>query len=201
MITGFGRTGTWFECEQHGVVPDVMTVAKGLTSGHAALSGTHVRAEIAECFFGDPSRHLMHGHTFGGMPVPCAAALATIQVKRESGLVDKIPARSAAIRAELDAIAERSPLVGDVRNQGMLFGIELVEDRETKANWDEATRGKIAKIVGERAHEQGVILQPFSQFGTSFISIAPPLNVADSDVEVILGALEFALGALQSELG
>ena len=200
VITGFGRTGTWFECHQHGVVPDLLTVAKGLTSGHAALSGTHARAEVAESFFGDPSRHLMHGHTFGGMPVACAAALATIKVMHDTDLLEEIPARSAAIRSGLDEIAERQPLVGDVRHMGMLFAIELVEDRETRANWDDPTRSKIAGLLGSHARDNGVIIQPFNQFATLFVSIAPPLNVADSDVEAILEALESALGAVQREL-
>ena len=201
VITGFGRTGTWFECQQHGVVPDLMTMAKGLTSGHAALSATHARAELAESFFGDPSRVFAHGYTFGGMPVACAAALATIEVIRSTGLLAQIPARSAAIRLALDEIAERQPLVGDVRHQGMLFAIELVEDRETKRPWDDPTRSKIASLLGSHARENGVIIQPFNQFATSFVSIAPPLNVANSDVEEILEAFESALSAVQRELG
>ena len=201
VITGFGRTGTWFECQQHGVVPDLMTIAKGLTSGHAALSATHARAEIAESFFGDPSRYLAHGYTFGGMPVACAAALATIDVIKSSNLLAEIPGRAGSIRSGLDAIAERSPMVGDVRQQGMLFAIELVEDQETRANWDDPTRSKIAQFLGGHAREQGVIIQPFNQFATSFVSIAPPLNVSDEDIETILSALDSALVALQHELG
>ena len=76
-----------------------------------------------------------------------------------------------------------------------------VEDKETKANWDDARRTKIAGILGAVAREQGVIMQPFNQFATSFVSIAPPLNVADADVETILEALESALAAVQVELG
>jgi len=200
VITGFGRTGTWFECEQFGVVPDLLTMAKGLTSGHAALSATHARAELAECFFGDPSRVFAHGYTFGGMPVACAAALATIEVIRSTDLLAQIPERSAAIRAGLDEIAERSSLVGDVRHKGMLFAVELVEDRETRANWDDPTRSKIAQLLGAAARDNGVIMQPFNQFGTSFLSIAPPLNVADEDVETIFVALEAALLAVQNGL-
>ncbi len=193
VATGFGRTGTWFECEQYDYVPDMITMAKGITGGHAPLSATHVKAEIAETFFGHPDRIFHHGYTYSGMAVSCAAGVAAIEYVEESGLIATAAGRSEAIRRELDAMKERSPVLGDVRSNGMLFGMELVSDKATKQSWTGPVRDRVVEAVVETGKQHGVIFPALSQFDSAYVIIAPPLNVADSEVEAILKALEAAL--------
>jgi taurine-pyruvate aminotransferase len=193
VITGFGRTGTWFECEQYDFVPDMITMAKGITSGHAPLSATHVKPEIAETFFGHPDRLFHHGYTYSGMAVSCAAGVATIEYIEESGLLGTLAGRSDAIRRELDGLKERSPVLGDVRSNGMLFAVELVSDKQTKECWTGPVRENVAKAIVDTGKRHGVIFPVLNNHGGLYIIIAPPLNIRDTEMEAIFTSLEAAL--------
>lgn len=196
VVTGFGRTGTWLECLQYGIVPDIVTLAKGITGGHAPLAATHVRKPIAEAFFGSPDRHFNHGYTFGGMAVSCAAALATIAFIEETHLLDTVTRRGAQVTARLQALQQRSPVAGDVRSHGLWAGIELVQDKRTKANWSDPQRTQIAQQVLALGKERGVLLAPFNQYGSLFIALAPPFVISDSELDQLLTAIEAALAAV-----
>ncbi|MBI4199348.1 MAG: aspartate aminotransferase family protein [Chloroflexi bacterium] len=193
VVTGFGRTGAWFESAKYGIVPDIITLAKAITSGHAPLSATHVKEEIARAFFGGGDRLFQHGFTFGGMPVACAAGLATLEFIEETGLLATVPEKSARFVRELERIQERSPLVGDVRSHGMLFGVELVRDKETKEVWPLPEREGIAKAIVAEGKRHGVLLAPYTLHGTLIVVLAPPLTIEDTELEAIASALEAAL--------
>ena len=201
VVTAFGRTGTWFECEQYGIVPDMITMAKGLTGGHAPLAATHVKREIAEAFFGKAKHYFQHGYTFGGMPVSCAAALATIEITGGTGLLGQVATRSAKLRDELDRICSGIESVGDVRGTGMLFGIELVADAQTKEPPDHAAQIEAARRIHTAAKQRGVLLRVFTSSGRLVIVIAPPLTVTDAEIETILVALQASLREVENLKG
>jgi 4-aminobutyrate aminotransferase len=179
--TGFGRTGRMFAIEHYGVEPDIMAMAKGIADGFP-LGGFIAPAEIADSF--RPGEHLS---TFGGNPVSCAAGLATIEALEE----DRLPERSASlgdlVRSALESMAERHPLIGDVRGLGLMLGVELVLDRETR---EPAPRE--AAEVRRLCREQGVLLGVGGQDG-NVVRIQPPLVIDRTQLDRALQALDSAL--------
>jgi taurine--2-oxoglutarate transaminase len=129
IMSGFGRTGAWFAADHWGVVPDIMTVAKGLTSAYVPLGAAIVSERIAAHFEENP---LVAGLTYNAHPVGCAAAVACINVYREDRLIEHAKALGAVLAAELERLKERHPAVGDVRSIGLFSVIELVKNRATR---------------------------------------------------------------------
>jgi len=130
IMSGFGRTGEWFAVDHWGVVPDIMTVAKGLTSAYVPLGAAIVTDEIAQRFEDHP---LYAGLTYNSHPVGCAAALACINVYKEDGLIENARRLGGVLAGELNNLKERHPSVGDVRSIGLFSLVELVKDRATRA--------------------------------------------------------------------
>ena len=199
VVTGIGRTGGWLECLEYDYVPDIVTMAKGITAGHAPLSATHVKEEIATTFFGSPDRYLQHGYTYGGMAVSCAAGLATMQFIEETGLFATVESRNAEITQRLRPLADNSPVIGDLRSHGMLFGLELVSDKETKEVWPGPDLAEIAKKVAAVGKELGVMLAAYEYEGKMVLVLAPPLNVTDGELDAMITALEAAVKAIEAE--
>jgi 4-aminobutyrate aminotransferase-like enzyme len=182
--TGWGRTGgKWWGIEQYGVVPDIMTMAKGVANG-MPMGVTTTTPELASTWKG------LTISTFGGNPVSCRAASATIQVIEEEGLLENATAMGARLRAGLEAIQERQPLVGDVRGMGLMQGVELVTDRATKEPAAAATTQLI-----EEAKRRGVLIGKGGLYG-NVLRIAPCLNIGAGDVDAFLGILEESLAAV-----
>ena len=132
IITGFGRTGKMFAAEHWGVVPDIMTLAKGLSSGYAPIAATICRAHIAQQFNSAQGKALAYLLTFGGQAVACAAALANLDILVQESLVDNAAQQGQYLLSQLQQVATRHPTVGDVRGLGLLCALELVKDRRTK---------------------------------------------------------------------
>src|SRR5438105_11738774 len=126
VMAGFGRTGTWFGVDNWGVVPDIITLAKGINSGYVPLGAMVVRKPIAEWV---QDKFFAGGLTYSGHPLACAAAVASIEAFQEEGIVENAAARGEDFRAGLDALAERHPSIGEVRGLGCFWGLELVKDR------------------------------------------------------------------------
>jgi adenosylmethionine-8-amino-7-oxononanoate aminotransferase len=192
VICGFGRTGRRFGHQHHGVKPDIVTMAKGITSGYLPLSATAVRREVFEAFMGtEEYDHFRHVNTFGGNPAACALALRNLEIMDEEDL----PARSAAmgekLRAQL-ADLEDHPNVGQIRNKGLLFGLELVEDRESRKP---AAADKVAKVIAG-CKRRGLIVGKNGDTVAGFnnvVTLAPPLIVGDNDLAFISGVIKEAL--------
>jgi len=180
VATGFGRTGTLFACEQEGVTPDFLCLAKGLTGGYLPLAATLTTEEVFRAFVGPPDagRAFCHGHTYTGNPLGAAVALANLDLL-EAGVMAALPGKVAQLRRHLARIAGL-PCVGDVRQCGLIAGIELVADRATKAAFPAEKR------VGARtcrlARERGVLLRPLGDV----IVVMPPLAVSDSLLDLLL---------------
>lgn len=184
--TGFGRTGTLFACEQYGVVPDLITLAKGLGSGMpiAAVTG---RAEVmdAPCEGGI-------GGTYGGNPIACAAALAVLdQIEADGGaLLKRVQAIGVTLRRRLDGWKEREPRIGDVRGLGPMLGMELVKDRTTKEP-DKAAAGALARYC----YEHGLVVITAGTYG-NVLRLLMPLTITDDELTEGLDVLDAGLAEI-----
>ncbi|WP_371528059.1 aspartate aminotransferase family protein [Streptomyces sp. NBC_01283] len=193
VMAGFGRTGKWFAADHFdgGIVPDLLTFAKGVNSGYVPLGGVAISSAIAETF---ARRPYPGGLTYSGHPLACAAAVATINVMEDEGVVENAArVGSEIIAPALADLAERHPSVGEVRGLGMFWALELVKDRETReplvpynatgeANAPMAAFGAAAKKKG---------LWPFINMNRTHV--VPPCNITDTEAKEGLAALDAAL--------
>lgn len=197
VMCGSGRTGTFLSCEQDGVVPDIVTLGKGLGAGYQPI-GAAVCTEAVHDSIAAGSGALKHGQTYNAHPVGCAAALAVQQVIDEQGLLDR--ARESGARL-MQLLAERfgdHPNVGDIRGRGLLVALELVADRPTKAPFDFELR--LHERAKAAAFERGLLIYPGG--GTAdgrsgdHILLAPPYNVTDAELDMIVDLLGQTMDAL-----
>ena len=185
VAVGFGRTGKMFACEHEGVTPDLMCLAKGMTGGYLPLAATLATTEIWNAFLGtySESKQFFHGHTYGGNPLGAAAALASLDVFEEERTLEALPAKSARLAAHLDRIAGH-PHVGNVRQCGLIAGIELIRNRDTKEAypWAEQRGHRVCRF----ARSQGVLLRPLG----NVVVIFPPLAISLAELDRICSAVE-----------
>lgn len=196
VVTAFGRTGTWFEYELEGAVPDVVVLAKVLTNGHVPLGALLAREEVAAPFQGPPEKRFLAGYTLAGTPVACAAALATIETIEDEGLLARGPELGRIAAERLGALQERSRILGDVRVKGALQGIEWVADRETRRPFADAAAVKRRAIQVGREHGVHFFGGP-----ASVLLWIPPLNIPDPALDQLLGAVEAVVSTLEREYG
>jgi alanine-glyoxylate transaminase/(R)-3-amino-2-methylpropionate-pyruvate transaminase len=181
--TGFGRTGNHFwGFENWDVVPDIVTMAKSIGNG-IPLAAVTTRMEIAQAL-----TQRLHLNTFGGNPISCAAGLAVLEVIDEEGLQENARAQGARLKSGLQDLIRRHPLVGDVRGMGLMLGVELVEDRESR----KPARGATTAVL-EAAKEMGLLLGRGGLDG-NVLRIKPPLCITAEDVDYALEVLDRALG-------
>jgi adenosylmethionine-8-amino-7-oxononanoate aminotransferase len=159
VAVGFGRTGTMFACEQERVSPDLLCLGKGLTGGYLPLAATLATDEVFDAFLGDPSlgRTFFHGHTFTGNALACAAAIASLDLMEQNHVLRQVQESTAVLEKELARIADL-PCVGEVRQRGMMVGIELVAQRSTREPLPPARRSGHAVTL--RARERGLMIRP-----------------------------------------
>jgi len=190
VICGFGRTGTWFGHDDSGVRPDLVTMAKGITSAYIPLAATVVSEEIFAAFPSDPadSGRLRHINTFGGHPAGCAVALETIAIMEEEGLLERSATMGAALLARLRESLGDHPLVGDLRGRGLLIGIELVADQATRAPAERAVSAGIVAAAQQRGLLVGRNVDTAAGLD-NVIALAPPLSLTDADADHIVDVL------------
>lgn len=191
VICGFGRLGTYFGSEKFGYVPDIITCAKGLTSGYAPMGAMLAREEIFNAVSSDGS-FFKHGYTFGGHPVAAAAALANLDIFEREGLNQHVLDNEGAFRSTLEKLLDL-PIVGDVRGDGYFYGIELVKDKATKETFTAEESSRVLKdFVSKRLFDDGLYCRADDR-GEPVIQLSPPLIVGPkefNDMEQILrGAL------------
>jgi taurine--2-oxoglutarate transaminase len=179
-MSGFGRTGKMFAVEHHDVTPDIMVMAKGLTSGYLPLGAMTVTDTIANHFNDKP---MSLGLTYSAHPVSCAAALENLRIIEEENLVDKAAQMGAYIEAEVKKLKAKHPSIGDFRNTGLLGCIELVKNRDTKepiTPWNAKPQElEVTNKMASKIRELGM----FTFVRWNFIFIAPPLNVSKEEVD------------------
>jgi len=190
VMAGFGRTGKWFGVDNWDVVPDILTVAKGINSGYVPLGAMIVREPIAEWVRG---RYFAGGLTYSGHPLACAAAVASIEAFREEGIVENAAAMGEVFREELAGLQERHPSIGEVRGLGCFWGLELVRSRETREPLVpfNATGEAAAPVgrVAKAALERGLYLMTH----WNVVMVCPPLTITRDELDEGIAALDEAL--------
>jgi adenosylmethionine-8-amino-7-oxononanoate transaminase len=184
VMTGFGRTGTMFACEQEGVTPDLMAVAKGLTGGYLPLAATLTTEEIFRAFLGDYGefKTFFHGHSYTGNQLGCAAALANLQVFEDEQTLKAIQPKCEQLRVGLEVMREL-PHVGDVRHIGMIGAIELFQDAAAKKPFPLIDKIGI-KVCGEM-RQRGVLTRPIG----NTIVLMPPYCIREEQLDHVLSVL------------
>ncbi|WP_028031990.1 aspartate aminotransferase family protein [Gemmobacter nectariphilus] len=199
VMCGMGRTGTLFACEQDGVAPDILCIAKGLGAGYQPIGAMLCTSDIYDAIAGG-SGFFQHGHTYIGHPVAAAAGHAVVSAILDRGLVDRVKVQGDKLMARLQDRFGQHPHIGDLRGRGLFRGIELVEDRDSKAPFD-PSRG-IAGKIKKAAFEAGLICYPMAgtidgQSG-DHVLLAPPFIIEDAQLDELVdklsGAIDVALG-------
>lgn len=189
VATGFGRTGKMFACEHEGVSPDMLCVAKGITGGYLPLAATLTTRKIFDGFVYPYSEQktFFHGHTYTGNPLACAAALANIKIFEKERLLEKITSKIKYLSRRLKVLYNL-PRVGDIRQKGLMVGIELVENRATKKPFD--WKERIGIKVCEKVRERGIILRPLG----NVIVLMPPLSITKEEIDYLVETVAWAVG-------
>ncbi|NHA67012.1 aspartate aminotransferase family protein [Phycicoccus flavus] len=182
-ICAFGRIGSMFACEDFGYVPDIITTAKGVTSGYAPLGVVLASERLFEPFRTGTTTFL-HGYTFGGHPVSCAAAMANLDIFEREGLNDRVRENAPHFRAALDRLLDL-PLVGDVRGAGYFYGIELVKDKATRETFDEDESERLLRGFLSRALFEAGLYCRADDRGDPVIQLAPPLTMGPEQFDDI----------------
>jgi adenosylmethionine-8-amino-7-oxononanoate aminotransferase len=194
VMCGMGRTGTLFACEQDGVSPDILCIAKGLGAGYQPIGAMLCSREIYETIQ-NGSGFFQHGHTYLGHPTAAAAGVAVVNAMLDRKLIPRVKTQGDKLMAALQAQFGQHPNVGDIRGRGLFQGVELVADRETKAPFDPSR--KIAAKVKMAAFEAGMICYPMSgtidgQSG-DHVLLAPPFIISDDQIDELVQKLAGAI--------
>ena len=194
VMCGVGRSGTFFAFEQEGIVPDIVTMAKGLAAGYQLIGAVMASSEIYDAI-SKGSGFFQHGHTFMAHPVACAAALATVRTIIEDNLLDRVKTKGRKLQQLLEKRLSHLPYVGDIRGKGLFWGIELVAAKVTKMPLPMDTRAHVK--IKANALSLGLMCYPMSgtidgQYG-HHILIEPPFMISDSELEELVNKLEITL--------
>ncbi|MGV8884104.1 MAG: aspartate aminotransferase family protein [Microbacteriaceae bacterium] len=198
VITAFGRIGNMFASTTYGFQPDMITCAKGMTSGYSPIGATIISDRIYE-----PFRHgntaFYHGYTFGGHPVSAAVALANLDIFEEEKLNENVRENSPIFRKTLEKLTDL-PIVGDVRGDGYFFGIELVKDKKTKETFDDDESERLLRgFLSKALYEAGLYCRADDR-GDPVIQLAPPLTIGPAEFDEIEGILRNVLTEAWSRL-
>jgi adenosylmethionine-8-amino-7-oxononanoate aminotransferase len=189
VATGFGRTGTMFACEQAGITPDLMCLAKGLSGGYLPLAATLATEEVFATFLApyEDFRAFFHGHTFTGNALACAVALASLRVFEEEHTLERLQPKIAHLRVRLAREVAPLPHTGEVRQQGVMIGIELVADRARRTPYDPAAR--VGQRIVRAARARGVVIRPLG----SVIVLMPPLAISMAELDRLIDVARDAI--------
>lgn len=186
VICGFGRTGTMFGMQQYGVVPDIVSFAKGVTSGYVPLGGVGVSDEVWDTL-STPDRMFMHGFTYSGHPVACAVALPNLDIIERERLPENAARAGDYLLGALHERLDDHPHVGNIRGKGLMLFVELVTDKATKEKFDPAFG--LSPRLTKATRERGIIVRPVNDG----IAIAPPLTIQPRELDQIADAIAGAI--------
>lgn len=198
VITGFGRIGDMFASTTYDIRPDMITCAKGMTSGYSPIGATIISDRIYE-----PFRHgstsFYHGYTFGGHPVSSAVALENLRIFEEEGLTERVKQNSPIFRSTLEKLLDL-PIVGDVRGDGYFFGIELVKDKATRETFDDDESERLLRgFLSKALFDAGLYCRADDR-GDPVVQLAPPLTIGPAEFDEIEGTLRSVLTEAWSRL-
>ncbi len=192
VATGFGRTGRLFACEHADVTPDLLCLGKGLSGGYLPLAATLATDEIFSAFLGryEDFVAFFHGHTYTGNALACAAGIASLEVFDRDGTLDRITPLIGRLATYLARLVERHPHVGDVRQWGLMAGIELVRDREHRIPY--APTDRVGARVCHEVRRHGVILRPLGDV----VVLMPPLSIREPELDHLVDAVSAAVATV-----
>jgi len=191
VICAFGRLGTLFGCDKFGYVPDIITCAKGLTSGYSPIGAAVVSDRIAQPFYSGAD-YFPHGYTFGGHPVSAAVAMANLDILEREELPQRVLQNEGAFRTTLEKLLDL-PIVGDVRGDGYFYGIELVKDKATKETFDDDESERLLRGFLSRALFDGGLYCRADDRGDPVVQLAPPLIAGQPEFDEIEQILRHVL--------
>jgi adenosylmethionine-8-amino-7-oxononanoate aminotransferase len=191
VATGFGRTGKMFACQHEGVTPDLMALSKGLTAGYMPLAATLATEEIYGAFLGkyEEFKSFFHGHSYTGNALGCAVALANLEVFRNEKTLARLQPKIRTLSRLLRPLRDH-PHVGDIRQQGFMAGIELVQDRETRIPYPLESR--IGHRVAQEARRQGLLLRPLGHI----MVLMPPLKTSPRTLSRMVSILHRSIATV-----
>ncbi|MDX1555392.1 MAG: aspartate aminotransferase family protein, partial [Xanthomonadales bacterium] len=193
VITGFGRLGRWFASEHFGIAPDLITFAKGVTSGYLPLGGTLVSGRVADVIIAEGGE-FAHGLTYSGHPAACAVAVANIRILREEGIIDRVREDTAPYFSGQWARLADHPLVGEARSIGLVGAIEIVADKDTRVRFDKDLGA--GTVCREACIDAGLVMRAV---GDTMI-VSPPLIITRAQVDELVDKAEQALDATAQRL-
>jgi adenosylmethionine-8-amino-7-oxononanoate aminotransferase len=187
VITAFGRLGHWFGSERYDIRPDLVTIAKGLSSSYAAIGGVVTTNRVLEPFLSDTGM-FSHGITFGGHPVMCAIALKNIEIMKRERIVEGVLEREDAFRSTLAQLLDL-PIVGDLRGTGYFYALELVKDKDSRETFsDEECERLLRGFLSNALFDAGLICRADDR-GDPVIQISPPLVAGQDEFDEMTGIL------------
>jgi len=196
VVSGFGRLGYWFGSELFGVEPDLITVAKGITSAYVPLSGCLVSDRVWSVVADATTGAFAHGYTYTAHPVAAAAALANLDIIERDGLIEQAAARGMVLQARLHEAFDDHPLVGEVRGVGLIAAVELVADRSPVRPFDRSLG--VGATVARKCLEHGLITRALPDADT--IAFSPPLVVSEEEIEKMVGRARAAVDEVAADL-
>ena len=194
VICGFGRTGRWFASEAFGIAPDLMTLAKGITSGYVPLSAVLVSDKVGEVLESGEGE-FAHGYTYSGHPVACAVALANIDLIERDGLVEKVRDETGPYLAECVQSLSDHPLVGQVRSFGLLGAIELVEDKASRKHFEPL--GRVGTLCRDHCFQNGLVMRAVRDG----MVLSPPLIIETAEIDALVETARRCLDLTAKDLG
>ena len=193
VITGFGRTGRWFACDHEGVVPDLMSVAKGITSGYIPLSASIARPHLAAAFPDDATQEVVHPNTYAAHPVACAAALANLKIMEQDRLIENAAAQGTRLLEGIRGGLTGTRIVGEVRGRGLLVCVDLVDPDGSGKPLD----AKIVADLDREAWSRGAIVYARG----SVLRLAPPLCITNEETDQLVSVVVDSVRALAKSVG
>lgn len=196
VMTGFGRTGYKFSCEDYEIKPDIMIAGKGMSSGYAAISGTYSTEKIAESIMN--AGYLVMFHTFAALPLSCTASSAVLKILRRENLCEEVSPLGKKLKQKLIAELGHHPLVAEIRGKGLLIGVEIVKDKDKLLSFDENER--ITDQILSKGLKEGVLFYPG---GTGeyrdIICLGPPYIIGNDEIDLIVSVLKKTLNYIQAK--
>ena len=193
VICGFGRTGEWFGSQHYNIKPDVITFAKGITSGYLPLSGIGIGKKISDVMI-NQGGEFYHGYTYSGHPVACAVAVENIRIIKEEGMIENVKKNIAPYLQKRMREFENHPLVGEVRGEGLLVGVELVKNKEKKELFDPV--GKVGNICKDHCINNNLIMRAVRDG----MMCSPPLTISKDDIDKCVERFKISLDATLEDI-
>ncbi|MEE3501188.1 aspartate aminotransferase family protein [Acidiphilium acidophilum] len=193
VITGFGRTGRMFGSETFGIAPDIMTLAKAITSGYIPLSAVLVGDRVADVLINETGE-FYHGFTYSGHPVACAVALANLDILESEGLAARAEAKGARLRGKLAEALGDMPIVGEIRGVGLIGAIELTADRRTRRFFEK--RGRVGTICRDHCFANDLVMRAVRDT----MVFSPPLTITDDEIDEMVARAARAIAATQADV-